>query len=534
MRYVSQKDGHYVACIISRSGKNEIRFYELKEVNEEVNSTIKGSVFVEDEIVDAVWTSTDLQVSKKKRSLNGSQKETSNYDVLVVVLGNGELLSLSPSSSTVISKVSLDDKINKLIKAHQDSIWALTADGKHVIKYSMRDQSVVKKYQLPASVNTVEILTGTKLRGKSQYLALAASNILIGKLSKNKFVKDNEFKLESSGKISSIIQLEQSSDLIAFVSNSKELYVVDVSKGNKARKVPCDHPIDNISTLTFENKEYIVIKTNECIQLIDVEEEEEEVVKSITANDTISGVISVDGLRLVGIFKRGNDLAAVGIDWESSDKSIVLNIEGTSSNQNESLSKTKIFVPEAEETRDIEADEALEKLLSILGEKEINKQAVANVCATTKNADTIKEVVKNLATGENKVSGCIEKLYAVANEEVAKDASSSESFGIWLKWILLTYGGAIAKQSNELDNLRNLQNQLSQGLKILPNLIAIQGRLQLLKLQAEVRENQISNQDGESNENKDQEEDIIYANGEGDDIIFTEPTEEVIQDIEDI
>ncbi|KAG2735954.1 hypothetical protein G9P44_000044 [Scheffersomyces stipitis] len=91
-------------------------------------------------------------------------------------------------------------------------------------------------------------------------------------------------------------------------------------------------------------------------------------------------------------------------------------------------------------------------------------------------------------------------------------------------------------------NLKNLQSESNNGIKSLPHLLALQGRLQLLKSQSELR-SRISTLNIETNddiEDDNDNESIVYANGENDDISkFSEtksqdiPAEEVEKDDDD-
>ncbi|KAK7679739.1 hypothetical protein QCA50_017241 [Cerrena zonata] len=104
------------------------------------------------------------------------------------------------------------------------------------------------------------------------------------------------------------------------------------------------------------------------------------------------------------------------------------------------------------------------------------------------------------------------------------DFTTKSSLSIWLKWLLTVQGGFISKQAEQHGNLKSLQSGLEK---------ALQGRLQLLKSQADLRSNMHIDDDDDDDENQDDEnqtfnesfanqttlaeESIVYANGENDD-----------------
>lgn len=168
---------------------------------------------------------------------------------------------------------------------------------------------------------------------------------------------------------------------------------------------------------------------------------------------------------------------------------------------------------------------AIEKSLS--GSKYLDKSAakIIRLCSENDDESNIKAVVQDLS------DAAVVNLFAIISDEVSSKASRTPVLALWLKWLLLAHGGTLVGAGESVERLKSLQQGLNTGLKLLPKLLALQGRLSMLKQQQHLRDAVEEDEDIENNDEAEavedsmivdhsvQEESIIFANGENDEDI---------------
>ena len=98
-------NGTKIATLIIRNGKDELRVYNIdKNGGTEVVASI-----ILDGIIDFIWAS---QTSRKKRTSNGSNKESKDSDILVVLLKNNDFVIISQESE--INRFNIGEEIKNL------------------------------------------------------------------------------------------------------------------------------------------------------------------------------------------------------------------------------------------------------------------------------------------------------------------------------------------------------------------------------------------------------------------------------------
>lgn len=182
----------------------------------------------------------------------------------------------------------------------------------------------------------------------------------------------------------------------------------------------------------------------------------------------------------------------------------------------------------------------------------VDSTSVLTLCRSVLDEDIVKDTIRQFAYLENYAT-LVEKLFEVVGTQVARDPSQKSALSVWLRWVLLAHGGHLAKQTRFAATLRTLQRSLDDGMRLMPKLLALQGRLQLLKAQAELR-NAVANgefgpsaQDAELdaqqreldalnettfNNTTHLEESVVYANGENDDFEDAVDTQPGDSDVE--
>ncbi|RLV94921.1 hypothetical protein JA1_001320 [Spathaspora sp. JA1] len=472
--------------IVEKEKKEQTMLELIGEKSEQVEELKADVVDLKDLYI--IW-STTTYTNKKKRSSNS--KEVGQEDTLIVLDSNGDLIVLSPLSNKEIKRYSTKAECSRLIKA-DNFIWIM--GNKEVIKYSSEDDTV-SKIQIPSDTKIVEVLSG-----KTPHFVLSdGAKVSVGKIVKHKFVKEHEVDIADAKQI---VQSKSHPDLIAVLSS--QLYLVNLKNAQDYQKIELDNS-GVLSRVTHDNQEYIQVSTE--TQTLLVKFDDKQVTKTIST-DSITEVFTL-GDTLVGAWKDLNDVQFSNITWISENEGEVI-VKSKPTTTTDMPRFSQIRIPKTTPINNISSEELTTSLIERLTTSD-NKNII-KLCSSIDNETTIKQTIKSVVFEQT--NNCIDKLYSLISSEVSRDCSQSKSLGIWLKWILLTYGGIIAKSDV---NLKNLQKELNSGVELLPHLIAIQGRLQLLTLQAEIRQRKV-----DIEESTETTSDIVYANGEGDDVIVEE------------
>lgn len=157
---------------------------------------------------------------------------------------------------------------------------------------------------------------------------------------------------------------------------------------------------------------------------------------------------------------------------------------------------------------------------------------------------TEPEIKKFILTKINTVDH-LSKIFLTISKSITQNPWNEENLlPLWLKWLLTLKSGELnsIKDKHTKKNCKHLKSALRSSEEILPVLLGIQGRLEMLRRQAKLREDlaQLSMQEGEDDEieviehsnvisnplqdqaspvEKLEPDSIVYANGESDEFV---------------
>lgn len=416
-------------------------------VDESGDSEVVASIILED-IIDFIWASP---TTRKKRTPNGGSKESENQNLLVVLLKGSVFVILSESAE--INRFKIDDHINKLVK-YDDNIWAAAKNS--ILKISL-DGDVKDRIKAPP-FNAVSI---------SKKIAFGSTSLQLGKFAKGKFICEDE--IEVVEEIRSILQSKSA----VVLTEQNNVYIVK----KKVEKLASD--AHHIQLLHYRDKDYIVAISDSLNFYNDGKLE-----NSISGETALEGVLPVDD-SLVVFWSGKNELLFKKIEW--SDEEIVIPHDELL--MNGTRSHIKVSKPKVYKT---DAASLLKKLNDITDHGEI-----VSLCQSVCDSAVIKEVAKEIGM----------ELFPVISDAVSKDTTNT-NLALWFKWIYLIHGKHIAKQ--DIAPVKEAKCQLELGVKLMSHLIAIQGKLQLLKLQNEMREKNVARDVTTTID----DDNMVYANGE--------------------
>lgn len=148
-------------------------------------------------------------------------------------------------------------------------------------------------------------------------------------------------------------------------------------------------------------------------------------------------------------------------------------------------------------------DISSEKLSSKLTNN-CDKDEIINYCNEVTDDEEIRSEIKSL-TSKQQI-----KLYEIIISKISKNSLNNKTLSVWLKWCLIINKNDI--NSVKPKAIKNLNNNLSNSIQLMNNLLSIKGRLNLIKLQ-----NDLKSKDLIIDQDFNNDDDSLYiANGEND------------------
>lgn len=189
-------------------------------------------------------------------------------------------------------------------------------------------------------------------------------------------------------------------------------------------------------------------------------------------------------------------LDALEVDQSNNNKkpdNITNNTKSTNSNNNNNnntLSKMELSTPGT--------------FTTILSQAlKTNDHALLESCLSNHDEKVIKVSIQRLD------STLAVKLLERLAEKISRNPSQAGQLNIWIKWVMISHGGYLVTIPNLLKTLSSLHSTLADRVSTLPRLLALQGRLEMLNSQMELRRDilESSSKKGGNNDDEDDDED---------------------------
>lgn len=533
----------YFANLISKSGRNEVQIYSINKESESTTLDqvlIKVELEADENILDAVWIDNEQKNKKrgKKRSNGNAPVPSSNDDsqVLAVLVETGDIIIFSPHNDVSSRRISGGSKFIGLT-ASLESAWAYSQNDFHQI--SLETNTTVKQITLTDDVSIAQAIHPKPKSKKSQIIIGNQLQVIEPSLKKNPVRKFEG----SSEDISKIVQSTTNSEIFYTLDKSANLaQKYDMATSTAVSNFTVSG-VKDIFCISNGGKDTLMATTSEGVQYFDSDSKTDEPTGSIRTNFEAQGIYisSVYFMNnvAVGVWYDGNEPKIANLPWDSkSSGDIQVSIDYSVKNNDSFESNNLISMPESADINNLSSDVLYKQLLKLLLASKLDEGKVIRLCETNDNPKNIKETVKLFFQSEDS-SLVSNNLFQIISDQVASDPSKKSSLSIWLKWLLLAHGGSIATQQSE--RLNNLHTGISGAMKVLPHLVALQGRLKLLQSQGNLRSQQSQEIDDVEMESEDEsagvqttETSIVYANGENDEDDFEDVEGELIEDGEEV
>lgn len=519
------------------SQKNIIDIYPLDSSNDyNVNSSLVSHIDYESNDLRASdifylgWVNSLQEESKQRvKRRNGDENgseigiDSSPENFFVNVVSPGKIVVFSSSGKDIVNII--QTKSNILHVSLEDAFIWLLDDDKTVKKLQYNQAKQIKSFHIVDGKNEEIIHFNVLKSDQSTYLCYASEDtVYVIDPSKRRPTTLASFPVEGclatdimdNGKL----VVAHEAGVSVFDLNSKELAQ---SWKTEVRLVRC---IKDIVLCLIASGETLTYRLGVDNAVCAIKVVDSHIIELARVNDGVMIAwlnVNEPNFKLISLGDlNGNDEIIINDqkDNNADDSGSPIDVKTNpldTSNKSQEEGVTKAVT--SKRVTKAERDKLSKSLAHALNSSD-NEQILEIVCSTTWNEQRIKSFVINQLTTEQVLA----KLYEVAADGLQKNPwESSEVPGLWIKWILTLKGNLFSNASNQSKHSKKLTKHLRASLKAsgdcLPVLLGIQGRLEMLKRQSQLREEiaQLSVEDDEADEEVETVvNDEIYANGESD------------------
>jgi U3 small nucleolar RNA-associated protein 9 len=485
----------------------------------------------------------DEQEEQEKIESNGNGNGNTNghaahahneENYLFVALANGTSYIFSPFKDEQLLEFTTDYKITDVVAMKDGKFW-ISGSGKAEL-YSINDNNAIKTVEFPQGVRAHAI--NVVVLNRVEVLVVGAKDkLILIDIKKDHVIAeltDDEFsKNEVIGDI-----LGFNGELIVSSKNLNKLRIFDLKKKKLVKSIKS---VTNISTLFKVNDVSIgIVSINGQIEIISNISTKHKINVSssvIKTNDhktklSDAVIINNGDTLLVTYFELEPLFKSYQLD--SLPESTTIEIKQKESSKSSIQIKLEIQLPSFEEIEYVsEYDLRDSELVELIESKSTSPLDLLKVLNSNSTEDKIKFVVSKISkiteTGNSNNNSLIARIFYTLTERVEL-VITYPVLNTWLKWLLIFHSALITKLPGSNNALKQLRVIITRHLKQLPGLLSLQGRLELLKSQLQLRTllaNVEVNDDDDDDDYKREktandvlvskaEESITYVNGEND------------------
>lgn len=577
VKAIPDDNNSYLANFISRGGRSEIQVFRLNKEGKSLSLSgphMRQELLADEKITGSCWISRidesnsnngkkRARKNKLEESAASSRAENAPTKNLVIGLENGVFLILDPSMGGQTDRFSSRDSITSISPSlSQDCVWGIDSSGSLIsVSLKLRKETKALALDDDQKLSILKVIDHESKSARSQHIAVGSNRLYLIDPSKPKrYLLARFLDDETMNQITIIEQSKLNEDLLIITRlEDSHIYLYDISKTQRVSTLQCSS--DKIISLLLvadskNNQEFIMAATEDKVDIFRINH-------SSAAQDTNARCAIITNFHgtshniyfkeliydpdfgLYGIWHEGNEPKLTYIDWNyTSTGDINATIDYTEKKLNQiENGLDEIEVPETAEIKNLKVNKLFESLLSVLKDGTVEARKVVALCSSNDNESNIKESLKHFSVQESEVTS-ITDLFSILCSFLIASPSKYPSLYVWLKWILLIHGASISSIPEQYDNLKQLQSLFLEGIDLMPRLLSIQGRLQLLRSQSEIRDRLgnigIENTGDEeeevlenavSFEQHQEEESLVIADGESDDLEFEVSDEEINDDI---
>ncbi|KAK9377419.1 Dip2/Utp12 family-domain-containing protein [Lipomyces chichibuensis] len=137
-----------------------------------------------------------------------------------------------------------------------------------------------------------------------------------------------------------------------------------------------------------------------------------------------------------------------------------------------------------------------------------NDQTLLESCLSFADVSVIKQTIIRL---DPTLSATLLERLA---ERIARTPSRASQLSVWIRWIMVAHGGYLVGLPGLVNTLTNVRSTLARNAGTLSRLLALQGRLEMLSAQIDMRK------EGWKNEEEEVDSDVEYVEGNEEEVVL--------------
>lgn len=564
--------GRFVANVILKKGRNELQIYHFSASSSPSSSHIIDETKTRRHetthaIVSATWlnehvVSKSLRESAKRKAAADTDtapdtrnSETGAAALLAVAVASGDIHVFLPHAEVAVAKIQAPAPVVALTQSSTENcVWVLT-ETRSLVEINVLDSSnsrTVSFAQTDKDAGTLRFSPSHKkpTRGaESERLLVASTRLYLvddAHASKPVLVEfadgDEDDRTQPIACLAPLFGDELS--VLATRANCSTVALYDLEHAAKKPSVfSC--PSRQIRGVRALSESLIAVFTDTGTELVAVRGDVLDCrVGTVRTNfkqiNFVDMVVSATH-GVVGIWYDGNEPRFVRVAADAAidgEVQVDISYHPLADGRAEDGAPDILFMAEDNDSdpdapdRNLAAADLFPFLRDRLTAAHASPRDVLRLCCRNNNETTIRDTIRLFSHSEQGAAMMCTLFQTVARE-VARDPMRHTPLALWLKWLLLAHGGYISRQHDQEETLRALKESFLQGMHMMPKLLALQGRLQLLKSQADLRNktNQLALDEDEDedlagledvgmvtkNNTTAFDDSVMYVNGENDD-----------------
>ncbi|KAF5109479.1 hypothetical protein DV452_004671 [Geotrichum candidum] len=481
----------------------------------------------------ALNTSSDKKKKRKRSSIGVNEKNSlpqdDPLDVLAIGTSVGDVIIFAPSKASVLFTLSN----NNSDASSPAGIKDISVVGGNII-WTVREDGLIAEWDLSKE----KILTSFTVDGARVALLGGDSLLTVGD-AEGRVLKVDPKSGDSVSTIpteSSVKALVRAGDLL-LVAGEKFILVLRDNEVVKKINTTTTGAISKIST--YEDV-LAALSVTGSVELFQLAASEVDVVD--TDNEETKPFLVVKSKKINNIYLTSSSELVVNLSADNKFETIKLK-----NSSNNFVTGTISLDPSAD-VKDQQSQEDEDKLevdsesLSILSTPETYSSALIQALKT--GDDSLLDTCLSHRVSEEFVQVAVRKLdrdlaavlVSKLTDRINQQPTRIFSLTIWIKWVLLTYGGYLLTLPEMAQSMVLFKDLLTSKMSVLPKLLGLQGRLDMLKSQMSLRKDaeKIEPQPTQENEEEEEQEDdaVLIVNGE-EDFDDDDDNEEEAEDEED-
>ncbi|ODQ83013.1 hypothetical protein BABINDRAFT_164728 [Babjeviella inositovora NRRL Y-12698] len=451
------------------------------------------------------WVQAASKTTKNtKRKQNGaSTKTTAAAEYYLAVAHVNGISIYSPFSTEPISTLETD-VIGMCGSQNSADLWVLGSQGS-VKKFDVTTEVVKTEFTYKKDTD-VKLICTISLDGEEHLVLCSDKLSVISPDAPSKPVFTTR-KNKAHTQITAVAQA--GSALYITREDTTEIQMIDIEGKRKAVFEVSSVP-SSVAVFDIEGSEIMAAISAETFEFFtDVS-----VAKITTNYPCLAGLHNYQN-KFISACNSGAAATFVVTPWAHGETVLQCKVPAGCSKKAKTEATTVIVGAEAVDKEGLTEGEAYALLIASL-----DSSTVGRVVASQQVEDAVREIVQKLTSAQ------AVQLFEALSTMVSASPSRSTQANVWLKWTLLAHGGYLAKQPAQIQQLIALKQALVAGTKGLTAMLGLQGRLEFLKSQLALR-NEIANGHESEEEAEDEVEvitsdNLVYANGEIDDVVSEE------------